>query len=198
MTRLKAGVKCDARDPRDKVFAVLNLMDPYSRVLIPVDYSASTATMFYRALVAVMANARNLNLLTCIAYLHTVEGRTDLPMDTSAFEAIISDCDPHWTRSCQHWQPMCGMWRDSVDVINLQGAESPFTASTNLDMSYTAYCSAPIIGSVMPSVHVRAHSIDTIVKQNNAQGGYFTSLDRDSINSSGMPLWIKTTCVFLQ
>ena len=36
---LQAAMKCNATDPRDEVYAVLSLMEPQARSLIPVDYS---------------------------------------------------------------------------------------------------------------------------------------------------------------
>ncbi|XPS80550.1 hypothetical protein M3J07_012526 [Ascochyta lentis] len=52
------------QDPRDKIYAILSLLSPEIRDLIPVDYSVSFETVIIRAIIACIADSRNLDVLS--------------------------------------------------------------------------------------------------------------------------------------
>jgi hypothetical protein len=63
ITCLNAGMRCSFTDPRDRVFAVLGLMSPQVRLLIPVDYSLDTESVYTSAIVAIIVTRRKLDIL---------------------------------------------------------------------------------------------------------------------------------------
>lgn len=65
--QLTASMKCSCSDPRDHIYAILSLLDPEVRSLIPVDYSLSVQTVFANAIKAYIATYQNLNIVTYAA-----------------------------------------------------------------------------------------------------------------------------------
>jgi hypothetical protein len=61
---LYTGIRSNATDPRDKVFAVLSLMEPKARSLIPVDYAMDYESVYAYAVVAVIKSQQNLDILS--------------------------------------------------------------------------------------------------------------------------------------
>lgn len=62
-TCLRIGLECDCSDPRDRIFAVLSLMEPEVRSRIFVDYSLSTEAVYIYAVIASMLRYQSLDLL---------------------------------------------------------------------------------------------------------------------------------------
>jgi hypothetical protein len=72
ITCLHACRKCDATDPRDNVYAVLSLMEPQTRALIPVDYSLTLEDTWKNAISAIIITRGSPDLLL---YTHEYEPR---------------------------------------------------------------------------------------------------------------------------
>ncbi|KAF7672217.1 het-domain-containing [Alternaria burnsii] len=64
-------MKCNATDPRDEVYAVLSLMEPQARSLIPVDYSLDLDVVWRNAIAAIIITQGNLDILSHVGvYRH--------------------------------------------------------------------------------------------------------------------------------
>lgn len=75
---LRAGIEAECADPRDKIFAVLSLMDPKARSLIPVDYALDLETVWENAVLAVIISNRNLDALSYSKGHHMDQQNPDL------------------------------------------------------------------------------------------------------------------------
>jgi hypothetical protein len=62
-TCLHAGMYSRASDPRDRVVAVLSLMEPHARSAIPVDYSLELEPVYTNVILAIISTQRNLDIL---------------------------------------------------------------------------------------------------------------------------------------
>lgn len=74
---LRAGIEAECADPRDKIFAVLSLMDPKARSLIPVDYALDLETVWENAALAVIISNRNLDAISYSRVRHMDEPNPD-------------------------------------------------------------------------------------------------------------------------
>ncbi|OSS43607.1 hypothetical protein B5807_11719 [Epicoccum nigrum] len=172
---LQAGFKCKAKDRRDRIFAVLSLMEPSSRSLIPVDYTLSVQSVYSHAAVAVVASLQNLGLLTYITSL----GEDLISLSSKEFEEFVLSHESDKYQSPHRLRPGNHPWKAHSKIKVLQ--EPNIGLSTDLhrggldDASHSCYitansCSIYGYANVMPQFHVRAHFIDTILRDRNWTG----------------------------
>jgi hypothetical protein len=70
ITCLDATRSCLSKDPRDKIYAVLSLMEPTIRKLIPIDYSKDLDWIKTTVSVAAVVHDRNLDILSQVTSGH--------------------------------------------------------------------------------------------------------------------------------
>jgi hypothetical protein len=174
---LQAGFRCEARDRKDRIFAVLSLMEPSSRSLIPADYNLSVESIYCHAAIAIVASLQNLSILT---YLTPIEDDlTDsVSMSSKEFEEFVLSYDPRTYQSRHRLRPGNHPWKAHPEIKILQepnriSATSPHQSSL-YDVSHQCYIGVPsslLYGraeaNVMPQFHVQAHFIDTILRGRN-------------------------------
>ena len=174
---LQAGFKCKARDGKDRIFAVLSLMEPSSRSLIPADYNLSVESVYCHAAIAVVASLQNLQILTYVASFG--DDLTDsISMSCKEFEQFVLSYDSRTYQSRHRFRTGNHPWKAYPKIMILQepngiSAISPHKSSL-YDASYQCYIAVPsswLYGraeaSVMPQFHVQAQFIDTIVRSRN-------------------------------
>jgi hypothetical protein len=174
---LQAGFKCNARDRRDRIFAVLSLMEPSSRSLIPADYTLSVGSVYSHAAVAVVASLQNLDVLTYITSL----GKDLVLLSGKKFEEFVLGYESDKYQSPHRLRPGNHPWKAHSKIKVLQ--EPNIGLLTDLhrggldDASHSCYVAArscPLNGytdaNVTPQFHVRAHFIDTILRDRNWTG----------------------------
>lgn len=162
---LQAGFRCKARDRRDRIFAVLSLMEPSSRSLIPADYNLSVESIYCHAAIAVVASLQNPNILTYVTSFG--DYLTDsVSMSCKEFEQFVLTYDSR-TYQWRHRKayPKIKILQEPSGV----SAISPHKSSL-YDASHQGNIAVPsswLYGraeaSVMPQFHGQAHFIDTIV-----------------------------------
>ncbi|KAF2127107.1 hypothetical protein P153DRAFT_296025 [Dothidotthia symphoricarpi CBS 119687] len=164
VTCLRLGLHCQSSDPRDKIYAVLSLMDSRSRSLIPVDYSLDIRTVYTHVLIAVAATRRNLNFLNHMDFSNGVNKVT--------IEAILNNEIPqtgfHW---CLDFERTRGPWLSTIDVHTIAQLR-PLPSLLDADCLTVNEKKVSAVTFEMPSnsacsssalrFHVRAHYVDTI------------------------------------
>jgi hypothetical protein len=203
---LQAGFKCKARDPKDRIFAVLSLMEPSSRSLIPADYNLSVESVYCHAVIAVVASLQNLDILAHIAFNCIKESVAHLTFQPSLrgrdFEVFVLNYDAHT------YQPSCRLqsgdhpWKRRCRIEILQEPDNKCTPVHRQNSLRNALfqCSIALAPSpprddakanIMPQFRVRAHFIDTIVRRRDCQQSaivWVNSLDSDRVLQE---LWVR-------
>jgi hypothetical protein len=77
------SVNCSASDPRDKVFAIVSLLEPHVRGRISIDYMASTHDVFAQAAMACITECMDLGILS-FAQIESEDRCPDIPSFTMA------------------------------------------------------------------------------------------------------------------
>jgi hypothetical protein len=80
---LNMSVNCSASDPRDKVFAIVSLLEPHVRARISIDYMASTHDVFAHAAIACITECGDLGILS-FARIESGDRCSDIPSFTMA------------------------------------------------------------------------------------------------------------------
>jgi hypothetical protein len=176
---LRAGVDCHCADPRDNVYAVLSLMDPAARSLIPIDYSLDCASVLMSAVVAVAVIHRNLDILS---YFGCCRGWDFTPTLTQ-FKHFLADKDSHRpaltsnmaryfqhaghvARPSQFNGEISGPWRAHVEihvVDELQAISAVADQDAHVPATICRNSYEPT-GSILPWLQVRAHFIDEVTE----------------------------------
>ena len=174
---LQAGFKCKARDSKDRIFAVLSLMEPSSRSLIPADYNLSVEDIYCHAAIAVVASLQNLSILTYVT--STGDDHADsVSMSSKEFEEFVLSYDSRTYQSPHRLRPGNHPWKAHPEIKVLHDANAIITTSAHQSSlycpSHPCYIAIPsslLYGrpetNVMPQFHVYAHFIDTIVRDRN-------------------------------
>lgn len=170
---LQAGFKCKARDRKDRIFAVLSLMEPSSRSLIPADYNLSVESVYCHAAIAVVASLQNLNILTYVTSIG--DDLTDsVSMSSKEFEEFVLSYDSRTYQSRHRLRPGNHPWKAHPEIKILQepsGMSATIPHQNGLhNASHQCYIAVPSSllysraeSNVMPRFHVRAHLLDTIL-----------------------------------
>jgi hypothetical protein len=166
---LYTGWQCLATDRRDCVFAVLSLMPPEIRSLIPVDYSMSLKAVIANAVVAIIATQRNLDILSLVKS-PLVESFTSGVTDLEGFGIYLA-----WSvngRNSSHYRLLpvfegqqIGPWQADIDLEIL-----PPSSTLHLDQHQGTSCvvirPTHLPKSILPHLLVRAHYIDRVIQSN--------------------------------
>lgn len=193
MECLEISISASSSDPRDKVFAILSLLEPQLRKYIPVDYALDYQHVF------------GLAVMLCIAELQ------DLRLLRFAQLPVTSDCITACSFSLDEF---LNFLRDRVDTDSFLGESTFFSEPeivTVMMMSTEThsleYVNGPNQGSIttveqssqwfpprqiLPRIQVRAHMIDISTGHLNNRG--FSFLDLIVRQASGVfaeYTWLK-------
>lgn len=174
---LQAGFKCKARDRRDRIFAVLSLMEPSSRSLIPADYNLSVESVYCHAAIAIVASLQNLNILTYVTSFG--DDLTDsVSMSCKELEQFVLSYDSRTYQSRYRLRPGNHPWKAHPEIKILKDPNA--IIATSAHQSSLSYASHPCYiavpsslpcgraeANVMPQFRVHAHFIDTISRSRN-------------------------------
>jgi hypothetical protein len=170
VTCLHAGVTSQCTDARDKVFAVLSLMDPQSRSFIPVDYSLDVVTVYASAIVAIVASHGNLDILSyagCVKAIRESVWLTEPALTLEWFEEFLDDKDQgrHWPVLGQFSGNEIGPWRSNIEIYTTE--ELNVIPDLAVQAMYTpvVFCQKPhnlTETNILPRFQVRAHFIDKV------------------------------------
>jgi len=169
---LHAGARCKMTDPRDRVYAVLSLMEPRFRSLIPVDYSSSIELVYARAITTIMSTHQTLDILpyfgietramenstttTCLNV-----GRLDCYLRSKQEPPIL----PIWVLSPQFEGNTEGIWQSSVEVKIVSSDDYQEAPSHDI-MSCLVELPHPMHRGFLPRLRVRAHYLDRVCQPN--------------------------------
>jgi len=165
ITCLRASTYGDATDPRDRIFAVLSLVEAQERSLIPIDYSMSLEVVSSNAMAAIIATQQNLEILS---YMNDYD--TPHSLATRTIERYLD-----WTGTGENQR------RHSLrffEIPRFEGeSNGPWRATTDFNMaSFSGYEEAveqandscfirrPRANDINPRLRfrVRAHHLDTV------------------------------------
>ncbi|RYN98620.1 hypothetical protein AA0119_g7046 [Alternaria tenuissima] len=160
---LQAAMKCNATDPRDEVYAVLSLMEPQARSLIPVDYSLDLDVVWGNAIAAIIITQGNLDILSHVGvYRHRsllnnrVRRSSMNRVDIAGYlEKVASSNSHHLTlpysegHRATPWRAQLVMPSNPSDISQQSATFSIIGPPVNLN-------------SLLPRFRVRAHYIDRI------------------------------------
>jgi hypothetical protein len=159
---LRAGIGGQCTDPKDKVFAVLGLMEPVARSLIPVDYSLSIEELYAYVNIAIVKIYKKMDILRDI--LHC--SGQGLQMGEESFRRILTTCQAEATSRPrgQFSDNVIGPWSYDTDIRAISSSV-PFTTTEN-PVAATVATQGPMInthlGSPLPLLQVRGHLIDIV------------------------------------
>jgi hypothetical protein len=171
---LQAGFKCKARDRKDRIFAVLSMMEASSRSLIPADYTLSVENVYCYAAVAVVASLQNLDILTYITSRRD-ELADPFSLNSKEFEEFVLSYKSHKSQSPHRLRQGNHPWKAHSKIKVLQEPNIGLLSHSHRggldDVSHTCYIAVHSTltygyadASVIPQIHVRAHFIDTILR----------------------------------
>jgi len=150
-TCLAAGTECQATDPKDKVFALLSIMEPAARSLIPVDYSMHLRLVHAYTMIAIMSTQNSLDLLRYIHVQRPDEARFDLPLGYVS-ETLFRN-KPQFTSG------KSGTWQPSVRSGINDGSAAPGNA--DLEVRFDTP-DEELFKNMLPRFAARAHYLDTV------------------------------------
>ncbi|KAF1834473.1 hypothetical protein BDW02DRAFT_498165 [Decorospora gaudefroyi] len=174
LTCIYAGMNCNATDARDKIFAVLSLMEPHARSLIPVDYSLSLESVYTNTILAIMTTERNLQILFYASIgpsLSAEDWRTVPCMDMQRFQQYLigwsvamqpPSQSVQATRLDQFEGVTVGSWHSTIDVHIVPSVDNYKRASSHESMSCIVEWPQPTRPDFLPRFWVRAHYIDRV------------------------------------
>ena len=169
---LRAGIDSHCSDARDKVFAVLSLMEPRARSYIPVDYSLDLETIYANTLLALIATDCTLEVLVFALLQHPRPTSGDQEHGAiiahGMFEMYIMSGRRYWTCNdtiSDPWKDKpTSTWRPKITVQTTPALDECIDDRANLDRSATVFevtCNT-VSGCLLPRFQTRAHFIDTI------------------------------------
>lgn len=183
---LRAGIESHCSDARDKVYAVLSLMEPQARSFIPVDYSLDLDTIYTNALLAVIAAHGSLEVLSyaLIENMLFVGGSQAMPVITLAlFEMYISSPRPilHKGGPALSKQLECTVtskWRPGITVKTTSILDAFVDECSDPDQSVIVFerrCTVTP-GCLLPRFQTRARFIDTVNWHQQREGSMYRRL----------------------
>jgi hypothetical protein len=171
VTCLHAGITSQCTDARDKVFAVLSLMDSQSRSLIPVDYSLDVGSVHASAVIAIVASHSNLDILSFAS-------RSENPLETEwltrpaltleRFNNFLAEKNSERGDRFlnQFTGNAIGPWRAEIEVWNVDDVNVIFDLPLQIARTPVVFCRIPhnsMEGNILPRFKIRAHFIDKVV-----------------------------------
>jgi hypothetical protein len=173
---LLATVKSAASDPRDKVFAILSLIDSRTRSLIPVNYSLGVAAIYAIATVTIIIRRNDLDVLSYCS--HTVpESKVHSMFFYSQSISAHMNKNSSWPSWVPNWDHLglpvlhqithqftrtsIGPWRAQMKDFQAS-CEAPTSKASHQHSE--AFSSDPRAAAVVVPVclRLRVHFLDTI------------------------------------
>jgi hypothetical protein len=158
LTCLRAGIGGQCTDPKDKVFAVLGLMEPVARSLIPIDYTLKVEELYAYVVVAITKVYKKLDILRC-----TGQG---LQIDVEGFRKILTRCQNGTITRVrdQFLDNVFGPW-SYITGIRALSSSIPITV-TDDSVGTTVTTDRLMINThIVPTLQVRGHLIDIVANQ---------------------------------
>ena len=151
LTCLRAGLGGHCTDPKDKVYAVLGLMEPVARSSIPINYSLTIEELYAYVNIAIVRVYKIMDILRCTIHdVHRI-------LTSGHFKTI--------TRARgQFSDNIIGAWSSDADII-LPSSPSPLVlAGDSVAVVVTTQGSMieTHLGSPPPLLQVRGHLIDIV------------------------------------
>lgn len=173
MNCLRAGLQSLSSDPRDKVFAVLSLMYPATRSLIPLDYGLDSATICSYCLTAIIIEQQSLHFATYIAGNSWNEELQSSCLDMNLFKLFVcNNRSRRWIPPTHTFKNISKharkLWRSkiSVQIVNIleQVVLPPTLDDSSYVLLYSSTCPPAVPDMIsMPRMRTRSHFIDLIV-----------------------------------
>ena len=171
-TCLYATAQSKTTDERDRVYAVLALMEPMARSLIPVDYSLDIVSIYANVLVAIVATQQNLDVIPCIirrgdtstaqdietimGYVSLYTGYRHYPFNEAGYLQTIEQFEGYQPeRWCSSVHVSTAISLDDDTSLPNSGNEKVSTVTFEKSSHPTPY-------RIIPRFRVRAHFIDII------------------------------------
>jgi hypothetical protein len=189
-TCLHAGMYSRATDPRDRVFAVLSLMEPHARSMIPVDYSLELEPVYTNAIIAMILTQRNLTILLhagigkalsseflhfpsderiCLNeqdlqryILHNPDDGQDAAPDDAKLPSFFQK-----RRSVLFEGDSVGPWLSTIDVHIVSPMDYSREISRHESVSCVIQMPQPGRKDLLPHFRIRAHYIDFVDETHN-------------------------------
>jgi hypothetical protein len=152
---LEIGADCQATDPRDRVFALLSLMKPSVRALVPVDYSMNITAVHAYIRIAAISTSHSLDLIRHLQNRKNSDGSMRLSLrytQETRFRLV-----PQFTSAD------AGIWRPNINAVIQGSVEVSDTTTSNL--VHTVSFEKPdsdLSDYHLPRFWARAHYLDTI------------------------------------
>lgn len=138
---LRAGIESHCSDARDKVFAVLSLMEPRAKAFIPVDYSLDLNAIYTNALLGVVAASGSLEVLSHALTVRPSRIDDDQVRPTvnlTLFEIYVSSNQPVVFKSI----PFCSSQRLSKSASSIWRPRATIKTTPILD-AFVDTCNDP-------------------------------------------------------
>jgi hypothetical protein len=161
ITCLQAGIRCNVTDPRDRVFAVLSLMDAQARSLISADYSLDQNSVYTNAIVAIIITQQNLAILYHggIGYASRSEDWRTRPC--FEFQHFQNYLDSRGS-DIQFQGESAGPWQSIINVDVVQPSDYHNEVRHQANASCIITRPQPVRLDLLPRLRVRAHYIDRV------------------------------------
>ena len=167
-----------ATDPRDRVYAVMGLMEDKARSLIPVDYTLDLQVVYSNVIAAIITVRRDLGILLYSKIDHrknsvdwrtedlrTEDWRTEACMDMTAFgwylDSVMGSSHVGFTWPPHYRENTIGPWSAYVNVAILPPMEFREASEHSHISCFIERPQASLFG-LFPRLRVRAHYIDSI------------------------------------
>jgi hypothetical protein len=161
LTCLRAGIGGECTDPKDKVFAVLGLMEPVARSLIPIDYSLEVEELYAYIVIAIIKAYKKMDVLRCTGQ--------SLQIGVEGLRIILTRCQ-NGTIIRVHDQfsdNVIGPWSYDTEIRALSSS-IPITAiedSATATVTSNGLMVNTHTGGPLPTLQVRGHLLDIIAYQ---------------------------------
>jgi hypothetical protein len=158
LTCLRAGMSGQCTDPKDKVYAVLGLMEPVARSLIPINYSLKVEELYAHVAIAIIKIYKKMDILRYATW--------DLDSAVNDFQRILTSCQSGTIPRArdQFSDYTIGVWSSYVDTRVLSSPSPIVSAEESVAVIVTSQ--GPIInthlGGPLPLLQVRGHLIDIV------------------------------------
>jgi hypothetical protein len=158
LTCLRAGLSGQCTDPKDKVYAVLGLMEPVARSLIPINYSLKVEELYAHVAIAVIKIYKEMNILRYTSWsLPTAVDDFQWVLTSYQFGTINRHRD-------QFLANIIGVWSSDADIRVLSSPSPIALAEDSIAVIVTTQ--GPMIntylGNPLPLLQVQGHMIDIV------------------------------------
>jgi len=201
---LVATIQCESTDSQDKVYAVMSLLDPQTRALIPIDYSLGPQQVYANALAAIIRVRHDLSILSYVRQYELNSTRTTDALSLQHFQrylvqtTTLTSANRAKEKDLGYVQPIIqfdgeskGPWRSAVRV---QETRNFFSETLTEELAspsvlveiVTQSPQAPRV-TILPRMRVRAHFIDVIGHQptpNFESAAQFGEIGNDMVDNS--------------